>query len=49
MIAGKNGKRKLQRTKGKTLKLRFIVERLVNDKNEVVAEWLLASISLMKR
>ncbi|MDQ7061247.1 MAG: transposase [Sulfurimonas sp.] len=43
MIAGKNGKRKLQRTKGKTLKLRFIVERLVNDKNEVVAEWLLVS------
>jgi len=43
MIAGKNGKKKLQRTKGKTLKLRFIVERLVNDKNEVVAEWLLIS------
>jgi len=42
-IINSDGKRKLQKTKGKTLKLRFVVERLVNDKNEVVAEWLLLS------
>ena len=41
MITNKDGKKKLHKTKGKTLKLRFIVERLVNDKNEVVAQWLL--------
>ena len=41
MITNKDGKKKLRKTKGKTLKLRFIVERLVNDKNEVVAQWLL--------
>jgi len=43
MITNSDGKKKLQRTKGKTLKLRFVVERLVNDKNEVVAVWLLLS------
>lgn len=43
MVVDANGKKKLHRTKGKTLKLRFIVERLVNDKNEVVAQWLLLS------
>jgi len=43
MIANKDGKKKLHKTKGKTLKLRFVVERLVNDKNEIVAEWLLLS------
>ncbi len=43
MITNSDGKKKLQRTQGKTLKLRFVVERLVNDKNEVVAEWLLLS------
>lgn len=42
-IINSDGKKKLHKTKGKTLKLRFIVERLVNDKNEVVAQWLLLS------
>jgi hypothetical protein len=43
MIVQSDGKKKLQKTKGKTLKLRFVVERLVNNKNEIVAEWLLLS------
>lgn len=43
MLVAEDGKKRLQKTKGKTLKLRFIVERLVNDKNEVVAQWLLLS------
>jgi len=43
MVMQSDGKKKLQKTKGKTLKLRFVVERLVNDKNEIVAEWLLLS------
>ena len=43
MTTNSDGKKKLQRTKGKTLKLRFVVERLVNDENEVVATWLLLS------
>ena len=43
MVATTNGKKRLHKTKGKTLKLRFIVERLLNDKNEVVAQWLLLS------
>jgi len=38
-----NGKRKLIKTKGKSVKARFIVERLVDDKNEIVATWLLIS------
>jgi len=42
-IVNSDGKKKLNKTKGKTLKLRFVVERLVNDKNEIVAEWLLLS------
>lgn len=43
MVIGKDGKKKLHKTKGKTLTLRFIVERLLNDKMEVVAQWLLLS------
>jgi len=43
MIIDKDGKKRVQRTQGKTIKLRFVVERLVNDKNEVVAQWLLLS------
>jgi len=43
MISSSDGKKKLQKTKGKTLKLKFVVERLVNDKDEIVAEWLLLS------
>ncbi len=43
MIINSDGKKKLQKTKGKTIKLKFVVERLVNDKDEIVAEWLLLS------
>ena len=50
MIINSDGKktsvrfiRELQKTKGKTIKLKFVVERLVNNKNEIVAEWLLLS------
>ncbi|MCI0501269.1 MAG: transposase [Epsilonproteobacteria bacterium] len=34
-------KKKLIKTTGKPLRVRFVVERLVNSKQEVVAEWLL--------
>ena len=43
MVMQDNGKRKLVRTKGDPVKVRFIIERLVNDKDEVVATWLLLS------
>jgi len=43
MVMQDNGKRKLVKTSGDPIKARFIVERLVNDKNEVVATWLLIS------
>jgi hypothetical protein len=43
MTTQDNGKKKLIKTQGKPIKVRFIVERLVNDKNEVVATWLLLS------
>ncbi len=43
MVMQDNGKRKLIKTPGKPIKARFIVERLVNDKNEIVATWLLLS------
>jgi hypothetical protein len=42
-IINDEGKKKLQKTKGKPVKARFIVERLVNDKGEIVAKWLLLS------
>jgi len=41
MILSSEGKRKLQKTKGDTLKVRFIVERLIDENNKVVAKWLL--------
>ena len=43
MTMQSNGKRKLVKTKGEHIKARFVVERLVNDKQEVVATWLLIS------
>ncbi len=43
MVLQDNGKRKLIRTQGEPVKARFIVERLVNENNEVVATWLLLS------
>jgi hypothetical protein len=49
MVIDKDGKKTLQRTPGKTLNLRFIVERLVDvETNEVVAEWLLVTNVLDK-
>jgi len=43
-----DGKRKLQRTKGETIKARFIVERLIDKDNKVVAQWLLLTNILDK-
>jgi hypothetical protein len=37
----KDGKRKLQKIKGETIKARFVVERLVDENQKIVAEWLL--------
>lgn len=42
-IVQENGKRKLQKTSGDSIKARFIVERLVDENQKVVAEWLLIS------
>ena len=49
MILSSEGKRKLQKTKGDTLKVRFIVERLVDENNKVVAKWLLITNIVDKR
>lgn len=38
-----DGKKKLIKTAGKPLQVRFIVERLVNSNQEVVAQWILLS------
>ena len=43
MIINEEGKRKLQKTQGEAVKARFIVERLVDNDNNVVAQWLLIS------
>jgi hypothetical protein len=48
MIIDENGKKKLQKTKGKAIKARFIVERLVDEDNNIVAEWLLVTNILDK-
>ena len=48
MLMQDNGKRKLVKIIGEPVKARFIVERLVDDKNEVVATWLLISNVLHK-
>ena len=40
-IVNEDGKQKLQTTPGAAVKARFIVERLVDENNKVVAEWLL--------
>jgi hypothetical protein len=49
MILSGEGKRKLQKTKGDTLKARFIVERLVDENNKVVAKWLLITNIIDKK
>ncbi len=43
MVKQDNGKKKLIKTPGDPVKVRFIVERLVDDKNNIVATWLLIS------
>ena len=43
MIVNNDGKKKLSKTPGVSVKARFIVERLVDDNNEIVATWLLLS------
>lgn len=44
----KEGKRKLQQIQGATIKARFVVERLVDKDNKVVAQWLLLTNILDK-
>ena len=43
MIKGQDGRSKLEKTAGAAVPARFIVERLVNEKGEIVATWLLIS------
>jgi hypothetical protein len=40
-VSTKDGKRKLHKTSGATIKARFVVERLVDENNNIVAQWLL--------
>ncbi len=47
-ITHKDGKKKLQKTSGDTLKARFVVERLVDKNQQVVAQWLLVTNILDK-
>ena len=42
-IVQADGKKKLQKTVGKTIKARFVIERLVDEKQKVVAQWLLVT------
>ena len=49
MIINEEGKRKLQKTKGEAVKSRFIVERLVDNDNNIVAQWLLITNILDKK
>jgi len=39
----KEGKTKIIKTKGDHLKLRFVVERLVDKDDKIVAQWILLS------
>ena len=48
MIINKENKKQLQRTKGEPIKARFIVERLVDKENNIVAQWLLVTNILDK-
>ena len=48
MIINEDGKKRLQKTKGKSIKARFIVERLVDKDNNIVAQWLLVTNILDK-
>lgn len=42
-ILNDEGKRKLQKTAGEAIKARFVVERLVDEDQKVVAQWLLVT------
>jgi len=42
-IVNKDGKKKLQKTVGEAIKARFIVERLLDENQKVVAQWLLVT------
>jgi len=47
-ITQKDGKKKLQKTSGDSIKARFVVERLVDKNQKVVAQWLLVTNILDK-
>jgi CRISPR/Cas system endoribonuclease Cas6 (RAMP superfamily) len=47
-IISDSGKKRLQKTPGNTIKARFVVERLVDDKGKIVAQWLLITNILDK-
>ncbi len=47
-ITNKDGRKKLQKTAGETVKARFVVERLVDENQKVVAQWLLVTNILDK-
>ena len=47
-IINDEGKKKLQKTAGKTVNARFIVERLIDKDCKIVAEWLLVTNILDK-
>lgn len=47
-VIQKDGKRKLQKTGGDAIKARFVVERLVDENQKVVAQWLLVTNILDK-
>ena len=47
-VLNSEGKKKLQKTEGDPVKVRFIVERLVDENNKVVAKWLLITNILDK-
>ncbi len=48
-VINEEGKRKLQKTKGEAVKARFVVERLIDEENNIVAEWLLITNILDKK
>ena len=47
-IIQENGKKRLQKTSGDAIKARFVVERLVDENQQVVAQWLLVTNILDK-
>ena len=49
MVIKEDGKKSYPKTKGQAVKARFIVERLVDEQNNIVAEWLLLTNILDKK